>query len=71
MNASPAADIELKFSLGTTAHQREWEKTQREAARRASLSVSTVKRLERDGDFPRKVSISANRVGYLVSEIDA
>ncbi len=42
-----------------------------EAARRASLSVSTLKRLEADGDFPRKVPISANRVGYVVSEIDA
>ena len=42
-----------------------------EAARRASLSVSTLKRLEADGDFPRKVPISANRVGYLVSEVDA
>jgi prophage regulatory protein len=41
-----------------------------EAARRASLSVSTLKRLEAEGDFPRKVPISANRVGYLVSEID-
>ena len=42
-----------------------------EAARRASLSVSTLKRLEAEGYFPRKVPISSNRVGYLVSEIDA
>ena len=31
-----------------------------EAARRASLSVSTLKRLEASGDFPRRVPISAN-----------
>ncbi len=42
-----------------------------EAARRASLSVSTIKRMEASGDFPRRVPISANRVGYLVNEIDA
>ena len=42
-----------------------------EAARRASLSVSTLKRLEAAGDFPRRVPISTNRVGYLVAEIDS
>ena len=45
--------------------------TKTEAAQRASLSVSTLKRLEAAGDFPRRVPISANRVGYVVSEIDS
>ena len=44
--------------------------TRREAARRASLSISTLKRLEADGDFPARVPVSVNRVAYSVAELD-
>ena len=42
-----------------------------EAATRAGFSVSTLKRLEAASDFPTKVKISAARVGYLETEVDA
>ena len=44
--------------------------TRKEAARRASVSISTLKRLEADGDFPARVPISANRVAYSVAELE-
>jgi predicted DNA-binding transcriptional regulator AlpA len=41
-------------------------------ADRLSVSVSTAKRLHSlDPDFPRKVTISAGRVGFLESDFDA
>ncbi len=45
--------------------------SKREAAHRADLSVSTLKRLEKAGRFPRKVNITDFRVGYLEGEVDA
>jgi len=45
--------------------------TRREAARRASLSISTLKRLEADGDFPARVPVSPNRIAYSADELDA
>ena len=44
--------------------------TRREAARRASFSISTLKRLEADGDFPARVAISPSRIGYVAAELD-
>ena len=44
--------------------------TKKETAQRCGLSVSTVRRLEIDGDFPRRVPLSASRVGWIESEID-
>jgi prophage regulatory protein len=44
--------------------------SRREAADRAGVSVSTVKREEAAERWPRRVQITANRVGYLESEID-
>jgi len=44
--------------------------TKKETAKRCGLSVSTVRRLELDGDFPRRVPLSAARVGWLEEEID-
>ena len=44
--------------------------TRREAARRASISISTLKRLEADDDFPARVSISSHRIGYVVAELE-
>ena len=43
----------------------------RETANRAGLSVSTLRRLEKAGRFPRKVKITDFRVGYLEHEVDA
>ena len=45
--------------------------SRREAADRAGFSISTLKRLEAAGLFPAKVKISAGRVGYLETEVDA
>ncbi len=44
--------------------------SRREAADRAGVSVSTVKREEKAKRWPGRVQITANRVGYLESEID-
>ena len=40
------------------------------AAEKAGISVTTLFRLERQGEFPAAVSISPRRVGYLESEVD-
>ena len=40
-----------------------------EVARITDLSRTTRWRLERDGRFPKKRHISANRIGWLQSEI--
>ncbi len=45
--------------------------SKRNAAHRADLSVSTLKRLEKAGRFPRKVKITDFRVGYVEEEVDA
>jgi predicted DNA-binding transcriptional regulator AlpA len=42
----------------------------KEAAQRAGLSVSTIKRLEKLGDFPDRVQIAPNRVGYVLDEFE-
>lgn len=34
------------------------------------LGRTTIWRLERDGDFPRRRQITPNRVGWLASEVD-
>jgi prophage regulatory protein len=43
----------------------------RQVAERTGLSVSSIKRLEAQGRFPRRVPISENRVGWLLSEIES
>jgi prophage regulatory protein len=40
------------------------------AAIATSLSVSTLEKLVRDGDFPKPRLLSGRRVGYLVKEIE-
>jgi len=45
--------------------------SRREAADRSNLSMSSIKRLEKLGLFPKKVKISANRIGYVETEVDA
>ena len=40
------------------------------AADRAGISISTLKRLEVDGDFPGKVQMTPGRVGYVEAEVD-
>ena len=41
-----------------------------EVADRTNLSVSTIKRLESEGHFPRRVQVTKARVAWLASEID-
>jgi prophage regulatory protein len=41
----------------------------REVRARTGLSRSTIWRLERSGQFPQRVQLSANAVGYRQSEI--
>jgi predicted DNA-binding transcriptional regulator AlpA len=43
----------------------------REAARRVGLGVSTIRRMEREGDFPIHVELSQWRHGYVEDEVDA
>lgn len=38
---------------------------------RTDLSISTLRRLEIAGQFPRRHRISPRRVGWLVQDIDA
>ena len=42
----------------------------KKAARRAGLSVSTLKRLEASGGFPKRVQITVGRVGYVEDEVN-
>ena len=44
--------------------------SRKEAADRANVSVSTVKREEEAGRWPKRVQVTENRVGYIESEID-
>lgn len=41
-----------------------------EVVRRVSLSPSTIWRLERAGDFPRRRQVGPNSVGWLEHEIE-
>jgi prophage regulatory protein len=41
------------------------------AAEMVSLSISTVQKLVRQGDFPKPRLLSDNRVGYLAIEVAA
>ena len=40
------------------------------AAQFVSLSVSTLEKLQREGNFPRPRLLSDKRVGYLVRELE-
>jgi prophage regulatory protein len=40
-----------------------------DAAAFCALSVTTMERLEREGNFPRRRQLSDRRVGHLVSEL--
>jgi len=35
------------------------------------LSRTTIWRMERAGDFPKRIQISANRIGWLEADVDA
>jgi len=41
-----------------------------EVAEKVGLSQTTIWRLERDGDFPRRRQLGPNSVGWLESEIE-
>lgn len=40
------------------------------AAKRAGISVSTLKRLEAADDFAARIQLTPGRIGYLESEVD-
>ncbi len=40
-------------------------------SRGVTLSIVSLWRLEREGKFPKRFNLSANRVAWLASEIDA
>ncbi|MCE7031727.1 AlpA family phage regulatory protein [Lysobacter sp. GX 14042] len=43
----------------------------RQVLQATGLTSSTLDRLERGGDFPRKLQIAPRAVGWLASEVDA
>lgn len=45
-------------------------RSRREAAAQAGISVSTLKRLEAAGEFPARVQVSPNRIGYVLEEVE-
>jgi prophage regulatory protein len=45
--------------------------SQRAVLARVPVSRTTLWRLERDGHFPKRIQISANRVGWLESDVEA
>jgi predicted DNA-binding transcriptional regulator AlpA len=44
--------------------------TQSETARRLSVSKTTLWRLAKRKDFPRKVYITTKKIGFIESELD-
>ena len=42
----------------------------KQVANRTNLSLSTIKRLEKEGRFPRRIKVTQFRVAWLASEID-
>ena len=42
----------------------------KQVANRTNLSVSTIKRLEREGRFPQRIQVTQIRVAWLQSEVD-
>lgn len=42
----------------------------REAASMTSLSISTIKRMVRFGKFPKPIQLSAQRVGWVLGDIE-
>ena len=45
-------------------------RSRRQAATQAGISVSTLKRLEAAGEFPARVQVSPNRIGYVLEEVE-
>lgn len=45
--------------------------TQQQLAKRVPYSRTHIARLERAGDFPKRVRLGPNRVGWLASEVEA
>ena len=42
----------------------------KQVADRTNLSLSTIKRLEKEGRFPRRLKVTQVRVAWLASEIN-
>lgn len=68
------ADAKSDITRKAQHHERQrWAMkiiTIRQAAEKAGVSVSTLKRLLVAGEFPRKVNITERRIGFLESEVD-
>jgi prophage regulatory protein len=45
--------------------------SQQAVLNRVPVSRTTLWRMERAGDFPRRIQISANRIGWLEADVDA
>lgn len=45
--------------------------SERETSGLTGLSVATLRRLRKDGTWPRHVQLSARRIGYRVSDVAA
>lgn len=41
-----------------------------EVAQKTSMSVSNIRRLAREGKFPKPIPLTENRSGWLESEVD-
>ena len=41
-----------------------------EVAQKTSMSVSNIRRLAREGKFPKSIPLTENRSGWLESEVD-
>ena len=42
----------------------------KEVAERTSISITHIRRLAREGKFPKPVSLTENRSGWLETEVD-
>jgi len=41
-----------------------------EVAQKTSMSVSNIRRMARDGNFPEPIPLTENRSGWLESDVD-
>ena len=62
--------------MSSTSNQGGYEMEDRfiratEITRKTGLSLSTIWRLEQDGDFPRRRSLGRKAVGWVNSEVDS
>ena len=61
--------MESKHSRSKTRNR--WFFTTRDLLQITGLSKSTIDRLERRGEFPQRVELSKQRIGWVVEEVEA